>query len=755
LPFDSNIEAIFYLSSFANIDATALALHNKAPTRTSNLANFFIRLPFPTKLDIAIMTLSSLEPLFNPQSMAIIGASEDPNKLGGRPVHFMKEGPYTGRMYPINAKNEKVQGLRAYKNIKELPEVVDLAVIVVPAPFVLQAVKDCAEMGVRSVVIISSGFAEIDEQGAGWQQEIVDVAAAVNMRVVGPNCMGMINTTSRAVGTFSTMFHLGWPKVGKISILSQSGAVGGHMLVMARERGLGVQSWMTTGNECDIDVAQSIEYCANDEETEVIIAYMEGCKSPETLKRALATAQRRRKPVVIMKVGASDVGTIAANTHTASLTGADAVYDAIFRQYGVHRAHSLDEMIAVGAACATGALPASRRLGIVTISGGVGVLSADAAEANGLEVPALPEAAQKRLKDLMPLAAVRNPVDTTAQMLTDTELMRKNLEVMIDEGNCDTIMVFMSTLGINLPMMDLCLPIFEDMADRDPSKLLVTAMLTHPDVQAKLESHGYLAIEDPSRAIEIISAMAKIRESFDRADNAAPAALPENAILPPNKVVGEYEAARILASAGLPMAPGLIATSGDDAVAAAVDMGFPVVMKVASADIQHKSDIGGVKLNLADGEAVRAAFDTIMANADKAMPAAKIDGILVAPMIQGGVETIMGVSRDPVFGPVVLFGLGGVFVEVLKDVSFRAAPFGVDEAHRMIDELKGRDMLDGVRGAPAADIDALAESLSQLSVYAAAHKDRIESIDINPVLALEKGKGVVGVDAVIVPHQAD
>ncbi len=701
------------------------------------------------------MTTHSLKPLFDPESIAVIGASEDRNKLGGRPVHFMKTGNYTGRMYPVNQKGGEIQGLQGYKNIKDLPEAVDLAVIVVPAPFVVQAVQDCADKGVKSVVIISSGFAEVGGEGEDWQQQIIDIAATAKMRLVGPNCMGMINTTSRAVGTFSTMFEMGWPKVGKISILSQSGAVGGHMLVMARERGLGVQSWMTTGNESDVDVAQSIAYCAESDETEVIIAYMEGCKNPEKLKAALATAQRKRKPVVIMKVGASDVGTIAANTHTASLTGADAVYDAIFSQYGVHRAFSLEEMMDVGAACATGALPASRRLGIVTISGGVGVLSADAAEANNLEVPALPDDAQKELKDLMPFAAVRNPVDTTAQVLTDTELMRRNLEVMIDKGNCETILVFMSTLGLNPRMADLYMPIFEEVSKRDPSKLLVMAMLSTKEVQASLEALGYLVIPDPSRAIETVAAMIKIREAFDRSGTEALPLLPDGAIYPPKEVVGEHEAARVLASAGLQMAPNHIAASADDAAKAAAAMGFPVVLKIASADIQHKSDIGGVKLNLGDEAAVRQGYDDIIANAKEAAPNASIDGVLVAPMISGGVETIMGVNRDPVFGPVVLFGLGGVFVEVLKDVSFRAAPFGVDEARRMIDEVKGRAMLDGVRGAPAADVDALAEALAQLSVYADAHKDEIESIDINPVLALEKGKGVIGVDAVIVPHVED
>ncbi len=698
------------------------------------------------------MTTNSLKPLFDPQSMAVIGASEDRNKLGGRPVHFMKTTGYTGRMYPVNRKGGMIQGLQGYQSVKDVPEVVDQAVIVVPAPFVVEAIRDCADKGVSSAVIISSGFAEVGEDGVRWQQEIRAIAEASGMRILGPNCMGMINTRSHAIATFTTTFEHGWPKAGPISILSQSGAVGGHMLTMARERGLGVHGWMTTGNEVDVDVAQCIQYCAEDDTTEVIIAYMEGCKSPETLKQALATARARRKPVVIMKVGASEVGTIAANTHTASLTGADTVYDAIFNQYGVHRAYSLEEMMEIAAACAVGNLPPSRKLGIVTISGGVGVLMADMADANGLDVPALPQTTQDHLYELMPLAAVRNPVDTTAQMLTDPELLRANMAAMIDKSGCDTVIVFMSTLGMNDRMVDMCMPIFEDLAGRDPEKLMVISMMSRPHVQAALEDLGYLVLPDPSRAIEIIATLVRFRESFDRAAALAPPTLPSDAAAPPVGVVGEHEASTVLASADLPMAPSRIVDSAGDAAAAAAEFGYPAVLKIASPDIQHKSDIGGVKLNLADEAQVRAGFEEIMANAKQSAPGAKLDGVLVAPMIAGGVECIMGVNRDPVFGPVVLFGLGGVFVEVLKDVSFRVAPFGVDEARRMIDELKGRAMLDGVRGAPAADIDALAETLARLSVYAHAHRDAIESIDINPVLALPDR--AVGVDAVIVPRSS-
>ncbi len=692
---------------------------------------------------------ASLAPLFDPQSVAIIGASDNMLKFGGRPIRFMREGNYTGKVYPINPKGGMIQGLQAYKNIRDVPDVVDMCVVTVPAPLVVEAVKDCVEAKVRSVVIFSSGFSEVGEQGEEWQAELAQIARDSDTRIVGPNCMGVLNAASHAVGTFASSFERGWPKTGPISIISQSGAVGGHIMVLARERGIGIRNWITTGNEVDVDVADSIAYCAQDPETKVIAAYMEGTKKPEELRAAFTAARENGKAIVMMKVGASEVGTIAANSHTASLAGADAVYDAMFRQYGVCRVYSLDEMLDVAAAATAGHFPNRNRLGIVTISGGIGVLTSDIAAMHDLDVPELPEKAQKALKDLMPLAAVRNPVDTTAQMLNDMPLFEGSLRTMLEDGDCDAILVFLSTIGFSERMIVQIREVLERVRADFPDDLIILSMVSMPEDREYLESLKYLVIEDPNRAIRAISALVDFGRSFLRRDNGMMPPLPKGAIAPPNRALSELEAADLLAKAGLPMAPGRLAQSIDDAAKAAMDVGYPVVLKVSSPDIQHKSDIGGVKLNLQSVDEVRAGYQAIMAAVEQHVPGAAVDGVLVAPMISGGVETIIGVHRDPVFGPVVLFGLGGIFVEVMKDVTFRIAPFGLDEANRMIDEVRGRALLDGVRGQPPADIDALAMALSQLSVYAAVHGDVIESIDINPFLVKAKGEGAIAVDALV------
>ena len=698
--------------------------------------------------------LAKLKPLFDPQNVAVVGASNDRNKFGGRPVHFMKTTGYTGRIYPINPKGGEIQGLKAYVSAKDVPEIIDMAVISVPAKFVVDSVRDLADAGARSAVIFSSGFAEAGDEGELWQRQLTEIAAETGIRLVGPNCMGTINTRSHAIGTFTTIFERGWPEPGGISVISQSGAVGAYMLVLALERGLEIQSWITTGNECDVDVSDCVAYCAEDPETKVIVVYIEGGKKGDALRQAFEAARRNGKAVVALKVGASDIGAEAATTHTASLAGADAVYDAVFRQHSVHRAGSLEELLDVAQACAQDHYPKRRRLGVVTISGGAGVIISDAAALQGLDLPALPQAAQTALNELMPFAAVRNPVDTTAQMLTDTELLRKNLEVMIEQGDCDALVIFLATVGLSAgSLFEKTKLILKDIAEQKTDPLMILSLLCSREDQRWLEKLGYLVYEDPTRAVGVIGAITRLREGFDKPAPEAAPALPRALDAVPQRAIGEYEAAQILGRAGLPMAPSRLAASADEAVAAAQALGYPVVLKIASDKIQHKSDVGGVKLHLATAEAVRAAFDDIIAAVAAALPEAGASEVLVAPMITGGVETILGVNCDPLFGPVVLFGLGGVFVEVLKDVTMRVAPFGLDAARAMIDEVKGRAMLDGVRGAGPADIEALAQALAQLSAFAAAKADEIESIDLNPFLVLEQGRGALALDAVIVPKR--
>ncbi|MBM3489185.1 MAG: acetate--CoA ligase family protein [Alphaproteobacteria bacterium] len=694
----------------------------------------------------------SLKPLFDPASIAIIGASNDSNKFGGRPIRFMKEGGYRGRIYPINPKEKVIQGLAAYPDIRQAPEPVDLVIVSLPAPLVLEQIKACADARARAVCIFSSGFAEVGGAGAAWQAELTRIAKASGTRLVGPNCMGMLNTASRAVGTFSSAFEHGWPKPGNVIVVSQSGAVGSHSLVLLRERGLGLRGWVTTGNECDVDVADCIAFAAEDPETRVVVAYMEGCQDAGRFLAAVSAARKNRKPVLIMKVGASEVGASAASTHTASLAGADEVFDAAFRQFGVHRVRTLEEMTDIASACSAGVYPTGNRLGIVTISGGVGVLSCDTAAAHGLDVPPLPAATQAELKALMPFATVRNPVDTTAQLLTDHSLLQPMVKAILDNGGCDAVMVFMSSLGFAPRIMGPFKDTMARLREAYPDRLIALSIMSGKADREQLESLKFLVFDDPSRAVAAIAALVRFGRAFARPADRPPPTLPAAARAPASgTALSEHAAARLLADAGIPTVATEVVASADAAVAAAERLGYPVALKVASADIAHKSDVGGVKLGLGDAEAVRHAHAAILASVAGKAPGARVDGVLVAPMVQDGVECILGVHRDPVFGPVVLCGLGGIFVEILKDVSLRIAPFGTDEARRMLDELRGRRLLDGARGRPPADVEALVEALARLSVYADRHRDRIESIDINPFAVLPRGHGAMALDAVVVP----
>ena len=504
------------------------------------------------------------------------------------------------------------------------------------------------------------------------------------------------------------------------------------------------------GNQCDVEFSDCLAYMAQDPGTSVVLGYMEGVQDANKLIEALEIARAAEKPVVLMKVGRSEVGTAAAASHTASLTGSDAVFDALLRQYNVFRPHSIDEMFDVGYAFAGGRLPKSARTGIITVSGGVGVIMADAAEDAGLELPPLPETTQERMKALVPFAGTRNPLDVTAQFINDATLMETMYGALLEEGDYASAVCFLAGVGLNPLMMKELEPSLEAVRQRFPDQLHMLAILTTPERRARIQAMGYLCYEDPSRAIHALGVLARYSAALKRGPSAPPPDLPSGAPrLTAGTAINEVDGKRILAAAGVPAVPERIAASAGDAAEVAEAAGFPVVMKIVSPDILHKSEIGGVILDVASREAAETAYRDLLARAEAHAPDARIDGVLVAPMVSGGVETILGVVRDPVFGPVVMFGLGGVFVEVLKDVTFRVAPFGIDEARRMIREVRGYPMLQGVRGAPPADEEALADALAQLSAFAAANADVLETIDVNPFIVLPKGEGAVAVDALI------
>jgi len=678
--------------------------------------------------------------------VALVGASDDVTRIGGRPLRYMRESGFKGRIFPVNPSRAQVQGLAAFASIRDLPEVPDTAILAVPASATLQAVEDCAARGISSAVIFSAGFAETGGEGLALQARILATAREAGLRLLGPNCLGVFNPATGYYGTFSVILDTEQIAPGPVGIVSQSGAYGAHLAHLARARGLGISQWVTTGNEADIDLSEALEWMVRQPQTQVVMAYAEGVRDRDSFVRALECARDHGKPVVFMKTGRSSVGAAAAVSHTAALAGSDAVFDAVLRQYGAHRAATTAEQIDVAYVCAPGRYPATDRIGIFTMSGGFGIQLADDAEAVGLDVAPMPQDAQDELLSMLPYASPRNPVDATAQAVSDLGMLTRCVQTMMKRGGYD---LFAGILGTGPASRTFAAPLRAALLegfDTSDTAIRALTMSAPRDVVRSYEAAGFLVFEDGSALAHALGALVRLRDALARRDP-APAPMPPLAL--PDGPLSEAGARAILSQAGIPFAPGHLATDPEGAAAAAVAMGFPVVAKICSPDILHKTEIGGVAVNLTDAQAVREATAAILARACEAAPEARIEGVLVSPMIYGGVETIIGVARDPVMGPVVMFGLGGIHVEVLRDVTFRAAPFSVDEAQRMIREIRGFAILQGVRGAAPADTDALAQLLSDLSRFAIAHRERVVSIDLNPVRVMPEGQGVIALDALI------
>ncbi len=695
------------------------------------------------------MVRRPLAKLLDPKSVAIIGASDNPARIGGRPLHFLLNGGFEGPIYAVNANRDTVQGIKAYKSILDIPGQVDAVVVSVPAAVVVQTVEDCASKGVGAAVIFSSGFAEQDDEGAAWQDQLTEISRRTGIRLLGPNCLGAFNARTGWLATFTSTVEQYPVQPGPIAIASQSGAFGSHLYTVAAKRGIRCTYWVTTGNEADVELSECIAYYARSSEVRVIAVYAEGVRNGPGLRDALEIAYGAGKPVIFQKVGRSSVGAEAAASHTASLAGADSVYDALFRQFGVFRVDSIEELLDIALACQAGAMPRGNKIGLMTISGGAGVQMADTAEDCGLDVAPMPDDQQQYLKELIPFAGVRNPVDITAQALNDFSLIQKFMESMLDKGEYDSVIAFFTVAAGSRMMSERLIETLREIRRKYANVPMVLSIVASEEIVRNYEAAGYTVLEDPARAVRAAAALVHFGTTFERGLGAAPPALPAGALPAPDGVVGEAEARRVLAAAGIPMAGSDLAATAGEAVAAWRSIGGPVAMKIVSPEILHKTEIGGVRLDVDSADDVAGSFDAIMAAARRSHPEANLEGVLVSEMVSGGVETVLGVVNDPVLGPAVMFGLGGVFVEVLGDVTFRLAPFGIDEAHRMINEIKGIKMLHGARGAPAADINALADALVSLSVFAAANAERISSIDVNPFLVMEKG--AIAVDTLFVP----
>ncbi len=687
---------------------------------------------------------ASLDSLLRPDSVAVIGASADPTRIGGRPIQYMLQQGFQGAILPVNPNRAEIQGLLAYASIADLPSVPDTAIVAVPTALAVQAVDELGARGVKSAIVFTAGFAEMDAEGAAAQARMVAAARRHGMRLLGPNCLGLFNARIGFYPIFSTSLENGWPQPGRIGIASQSGAYGTHVFATARNRGLGTPICVTTGNEGDVTIGDVIGWLAEDPDTDVIAAYAEGIREAGSFLAALDAARQARKPVVMMKVGTSAVGAHAARSHTASIAGDDRVTDAVLAEFGVVRARTTEEMLDIALTATRRIYPVGNTMGVITISGGAGVLISDAAEALGLPVPEMPAAAQAKLKAMLPFAAPRNPVDCTAQAFNDMSLIGRFTDSMVRDGGYSSILAFFTQVGGSPTIAPRLREQLNATRAKHPDRLYVLSVVARPEQIREYEADGFVVFEDPTRAVVAIHAMGRFGDAFAKPPGLAPPAVPAVAL--PEATPTEAEAKRLLAGAGIPSAPEAACATADEAAAAAEGFGYPVVLKILSPDILHKSEIGGVLLNLASADAVRAGFQTVM-DRGRAVPGARLEGVLVAKQLQGGVECILGIHRDPVFGPVALFGLGGIFVEVLQDVALHRCPFGADVAERMIRSIKAAPILLGARGRTPVDIAALADMLARLSVFADQAGPGLLGVDLNPVIATPDG--AYAVDAVV------
>ncbi len=689
---------------------------------------------------------AGLTPLLAPKSVAVLGASSDATRIGGRPLAYMLQQKFPGTLYPVNPNRAEVQGLKAYPTVADLPEVPDVAIVAVPSELAPQAVKDLGEKGCKAIVMFTAGFAEVDDAGAAVQDSMVATARSYKMRILGPNCLGVFDARRSYYATFSSSFDSGWPTLGRIGIASQSGAYGTHLYTLARNRHIGASLCVMTGNEADVTVGECIGWLAENPEVDVIAVYAEGIRESATLIAAFEAARAARKPIVMQKVGRSELGGKAAKSHTASIAGDDAVTEAVMREFGVYRARNSEEMLDIAHTATRKIYPVKNTLGVITVSGGAGVLISDVADGLGLAMPEMPQASQDKLRELVPFCGPRNPVDATAQVSNNISLVKTFVDEMVIAGKYQSVLGFFSMTASSRRWPGIKEQLNKT-KEENPGRLYALSVIVPPERRDELEADGWVVHEDPTRAVTAIDAMGRFGEAFAAPKGQhAPAV---GIVTLPAATPSEAEAKRLLASAGIASAPEAACPTADAAVAAAEKFGFPVVLKILSPDILHKSEIGGVLLDVDSADAVRAGFALLLERAKAAAPAARIDGVLVAKQLKGGTECILGIHRDPVFGPMAMFGLGGIFVEILKDVVFRRCPFGPDVAEDMILSIKGAPLLQGARGRPKADIKALADMLSRLSAFAVAAGDRLQSVDLNPVFAMPEGQGAFAADAVI------
>ena len=695
--------------------------------------------------------------LFEPRGVAVIGASANLDKIGGQPVRFLRDYGFHGRVYPVNPRYEEVGGLTCYPDVASIDGPCDLALIAVNAEACAPALRACGEQGIPFAVIVTSGFRETGPEGARRQEALVEIARQYGIRFIGPNCQGMLNLTNRLYATFGVLGLEPRLRAGGVSSVAQSGGFGFGVVSQCEAQGVGFRFIVSSGNEADITTPELFETFIDDPGTDILCGYIEGVRDGRALMRAGYRATRRGKPVLMWKTGNSDAGRRASISHTAALTGTYEIYRAAYGQAGIIEVKDIDELSDYARAFDAGKLPSGPRVAALGTSAGSCISFVDRCAELGLAMSTLSPATEAALSKIVPsFGSPRNPVDVTAGIFNDPGLFTKTVDLILADPAVDQLAILLA--GISGDLAVTCNRVIAAAAHRSPKPIMLAWTARRHRAEA-----AYALIEEarvpyftsPVRLANAAAALAGFvssRRRFSDTDGVFAPVDSTDDSLPSARIgpLNELESKRLIAAAGIPVGRDEFVVPGADPTAAARSLRYPLVAKAVSRDIPHKSDAGCVVLGIETADALKRAVARIDDSVRLNAPQARVDGIVVSEMIVGGVETIVGVTSDPVFGPVVMFGLGGIHTEVLRDVTYRVAPFDDAVAREMILELRAHVVFEGVRGSPPRDVGALADVLSKVSVLAWRMRGRLKELDINPLLVMPVGKGVVAVDALAV-----
>jgi len=699
------------------------------------------------------MVREDIKPILSPESIAVIGASRRSGAVGNRIVKNILESGFKGPIYPINPKADKIHGLKCYPSVLKVEGDVDLAVVAVPARIVPEVVEEAGVKGVRGLIVISAGFREIGEEGAKLEKEVLTLCRKYGMRMVGPNCLGVINTSV----PMNTTFASSQPIPGSIAFLSQSGALCTAVIDWAPREGLGFSVIVSLGNSADLNVVDFIEALKEDENTRVIACYIEGISEGDRFVKVVRDVSKK-KPVVILKAGLTSMGIRAVSSHTGSMAGSAVAYSTVFKRIGVVQVDSVEELFNYARAFASQPIPEGRGLAILTNAGGPGIVATDSCEKSGLRLAWLSQETIEKLRAILPeQASVINPVDVLGD--ASAERYKQALQILLDDPGVNSVIVILTPQAVTQPV-ETAKAILEVYRSNPKKPILAVFMGGEAVAEAVkiLRDNGIPVYEFPEEAVKTVEGMVRYAEylrepleqeipEFER-DMDTVRRIIERARLEGRTVLLGPEARLVMKAYGLKVPESGFAQNVRQALAIANKIGYPVALKVVSPHILHKTDVGGVVLNIRSDYELEEAYDSIMRNVAALMPQARIYGVEVQEMASRGKEVIIGMHRDMQFGPLIMFGLGGIYVNLIKDVSFRLAPIGRKEAYDMVTETKAYTLLRGFRGEPPSDIDSVVDTLVRVSRLALDFKE-IADLDINPLIVYERGKNSLALDVKI------